>query len=101
MIILKCIHPKYFRELSEKRLRQAVPYFLILVLFSLLASTILIVPKLLFVANDFNEAFLGVKETSLETRGPVSIPKENPVLTIDTTGNKTKSTEVLFLGTWT
>jgi hypothetical protein len=99
--LLKSLNPKYYRELAEKDISNAFLYFFILIGIAFLLMSIISVPKLLFLKADLNQAFLDVTSLHInadfQTAKPISLPKDKPVISFDTTNNKTLEKEAILV----
>lgn len=99
--MLKSLNPKYYLDLGEKKLGNAVRYFFALVAIMFLVMAVISIPQLMFIKSDMDKSLLDISkfkvDASLATKAPVFIPKNSPILTIDTTGNKTWDKELVFI----
>jgi len=100
-LVLKSLHPRYFTSLSEYRVSKAIQYFLVLLFFSFIMMGVLAAPKALIIKSDLDQALLDIAELRItaefETANPVSIPRNNPLITLDTTNGKKVGDEIIFL----
>ena len=99
--LLKTLNPKYYLDLGEKELYNAIRYFLTLLLAAFLVMSVLAIPKAFFIKSDMDKASTDIVEfkfnSEFETAKPVSIPKNSPVITFDTTNNKSIDTELILI----
>lgn len=100
-LFLKTLNPKYYRELSEKKFTTSIKYFVIMLLVAFILTTIMITPKILTLRSDIENSLLDISKLKIkadfETVKPVSLPNKNPLITLDTTNNKTMDTEFLLI----
>ena len=101
ILLLKSLNPKYYQDLGEKDIKSAIKYFLALLLFSFIIMSIISIPKLMLIKSDLEKDTLQISkldiEAKLETSGPILIPNGRPVISLDTTGNRTLDTEAILI----
>jgi hypothetical protein len=100
-LVLKSLNHHYYRELSERRVESALIYFFALLLFGFVLAGILSLPLLFFLKADVDEGLLAINtfkiNADFETVRPISLPSQQPLITLDTTNQKTIDTEVLLI----
>ena len=100
-IIPKALNPRYYTDLGDEEPVNAFKYFLVLMALAFLFAAILAAPKIYLMKEGVEKGFLEIKEMkfsgTFKTTGPIMIPRNNPAVTFDTTGNKTRDTEILLV----
>jgi len=95
--ILKSINPKYFHELFDRDYKESIKYFFLMLFFAFLLMGVISIPKYFLIQSDITQGSLNIEELTVgmefTTTGPVIVPKYNPFITIDTTGNETFDSE--------
>lgn len=100
-VLRKSLNPRYYTELSERRLDSAVIYLIILLGFAFLLLGILLLPKAYMIKEDIEDGLLAINtfkvSADFETVEPIMIPNKRPLITFDTTDNKTIDSELLLV----
>ena len=100
-IFLRTLNPRYYTELADKEISKAVKYFLTIILIAFIIAEIIALPKILTLKSDFEKGLLEISEFKIDadfqTLKPISLPRDRPLITLDTTDNKTRDTELLLV----
>ncbi len=98
---LQSLNPQYYHKLADRRVDSALVYFFVLVITTFLLTAILFIPTVLFLKTDIEQGMLGINtftiDADFETVEPIMIPTKDPLITLDTTNNKTLDTELLLI----
>ena len=100
-LFLKTLNPRYYRELAEKEFTTSIKYFFIILLTAFFLMSVLAIPKLITLKSDIESSVLNINNLKInanfDTIKPISLPRDNPLITLDTTNNKTMDTEIFLL----
>ena len=98
---LKTLNPRYYRSLGETAPSSAVRYFLKILGVLFILMFLIALPKILLIKSHLNEAAIHISQLdvniNLETTEPILIPQKNPLIVLDTTGNRTMQNEILLI----
>jgi len=98
--IFKSLNPGSFKQLTEQGFRKAFLYFIFLILFALVISSILFIPKIINIQDTIDEKFskfdyfnISIKQ---EMNAPLTIT-EKPLIVVDTTQERNRTNEFLLI----
>jgi hypothetical protein len=98
---LKSLNPRYYPDLGEKSLNQAFRYFFVMLILAFVIMAFTAVPKMILIKQKIDKSVMDIKtlklDATLETVAPIKLPDSHPLVTLDTTNNRTWEDEVIFI----
>ncbi len=98
--IFKSLNPDSFKKLIEGKFKDALLYFTFLILFALIISSILFMPKLIALPDAINEKFSKFNYFNISINQEMNEPltlMEEPLIVIDTTKERNRTNEFLLI----
>ncbi len=98
--IFKSLNPDSFKKLIEGKFKDSLQYFSLLILFALIISSILFMPKLVALPATIDEKFSKFNYFNISIEQEMNEPltlTENPLIVIDTTQERNRTNEFLLI----
>jgi hypothetical protein len=99
--ILKTLSPRHYSELGERGIPRSIAYFISVLFVVFILAGVIAIPKIIYLKSELDKGMLDLQKFTIsgefKTAKPILIPHEGPLLSFDTTGNRTLQTELLLI----